>query len=204
MVKVLNEFKQRDINGVMRGYIEYECSCNKVFIKRSDNTVPKHCGCMKGYNKNHELYSTWCNMKSRCLNPNFHKYRTYGARGIKVYESWIKNFIAFKNYVSGLVGYDDRKALNLTLDRIDNNGNYEPENLRWATKADQTLNSNISLAKDHPNIAYRKDRGCYKYHVNREGKHYQKSGFKTAKEAYSAMLDLCREKNLYHRDLTNP
>lgn len=188
----------------MRAYTEYECFCSKVFMKRSDYAVPKHCGCIKGCNKNHELYSTWCNMKSRCLNPKFHKYKIYGARGIKIYEPWIKDFVAFKDYVSVLVGYTERKELNLTLDRIDNNGNYEPNNLRWVTKADQILNSSVSLAKDYPNTAYRKDRDFYQYQIYRNGKKYQKNGFKTAKAAYNAMLNLCREKNLYHRDLTNP
>lgn len=202
-MKILREFKQRDSKGVMRGYNEYECFCSRVFVKRSDNKTPNHCGCMKGYKKNHELYSTWGNMKSRCLNPNFQKYKTYGARGIKIYEPWIKDFVKFKDYVIGLKDYNRRKELNLTLDRINNNGDYEPNNLRWATKADQTLNSSISIGKEYPNVTYCKDRDCYKYHVNRNRKNYQKRGFKTAKEAYDAMLSLCIENNLYHRDLNN-
>lgn len=83
-------------------------------------------------------YETWRAMKERCYNPNSFGYKNYGGRGIEIYEPWRKSFIAFYQYVG-------KKPTNKhTLDRINNNGNYEPGNVRWATKSVQSLNRKIS------------------------------------------------------------
>jgi hypothetical protein len=81
-----------------------------------------------------KLYSTWYGMKNRCLNVKQGSYETYGGRGIQVCEEWF-NFNNFKDW-SMANGYSEI----LTLDRIDPDGNYCPENCRWATKTEQILN----------------------------------------------------------------
>lgn len=88
-----------------------------------------------------KIYGVWCGMKERCSNPNNKAYHRYGGRGIKVCDEWEKSFISFYNWAiaNGYKEIDDNKK-RLTIDRIDSNGNYEPNNYRWVTSAEQNLN----------------------------------------------------------------
>lgn len=79
-------------------------------------------------------YKSWLHMKSRCFDTNCHNYADYGGRGITVSEEWVNSFEAFYAYVG------QRPAPGYSLDRIDVNGNYEPGNVRWATRSIQNKN----------------------------------------------------------------
>ena len=81
-----------------------------------------------------KLYGIWCAMKRRCYNVNDKRYSRYGGRGIIVCDSWL-NFEPFYNW-SLANGYKE----GLSIDRISNNGNYEPSNCRWVTKKEQNRN----------------------------------------------------------------
>lgn len=84
--------------------------------------------------ENKKLYQTWSDMKQRCYNPKVRIYKWYGGRGIKVCDRWKKSF---KNFLEDM----GLKPKGFELDRIDNDGNYEPSNCRWISKIENIRNS---------------------------------------------------------------
>lgn len=86
------------------------------------------------------LHTIWKSMKYRCLTPKWKPYEWYGARGITVCDEWKNSYLAFKKW-SLSNGYQE----GLELERIDVNGNYEPDNCKWITHHEQTLNRRDTL-----------------------------------------------------------
>lgn len=116
--------------------------CNEVDVRSQDlkNGKTQSCGCLHkdiisthGLSRN-RLYQIWIDMRSRCNNKKLKCYHNYGGRGIKVCEEW-NDYQNFYNW-SINNGYKDE----LTIDRINVNGNYEPSNCKWATKIEQENN----------------------------------------------------------------
>ena len=85
------------------------------------------------------IYGIWAGIKNRCYNKNKREYQKYGGRGILMYEEWKKDFMKFYEW-SITNGYQD----NLTIDRIDNDKGYFPDNCRWADRKTQTLNRSVT------------------------------------------------------------
>jgi hypothetical protein len=90
--------------------------------------------------KKDRLYRIWNGMKSRCYSVNTHYYSNYGGRGIEVCDEWKKDFMSFREWALNN-GYSD----SLSIDRIDVDGNYEPNNCKWATKHEQDRNKRNNI-----------------------------------------------------------
>ena len=132
-------------------YWECVCDCGNIVNVRTSNLkrgMVKSCGCLhhKGNPKHHlsntRIYRIYKKMIRRCCSPDEPAYINYGARGISVCNEWKESVENFYNWAIAN-GYDDQ----LTIDRIDNDGDYCPENCRWITLEAQSRNrrSNIDV-----------------------------------------------------------
>lgn len=156
-------------NNNRRTYWVFQCDCGEIKVLRVDqvksgNTLS--CGCHKqvtdANNLNRQgskpkynyigkledcvLYSRWHGMIRRCYNRNFIQYNNYGGRGIKVCDEWLHDFSTFFNW-SMNNGFSEE----LEIDRIDNNGNYCPENCRWITHKENMQNTRRSIKNKQGN-----------------------------------------------------
>lgn len=162
---VIQEFPERK-----NGHIQWRCICDcgkEVVVKgiHLTNGHSQTCGCsrlshLKSINITHgcthtRLYNIWASIKSRCGNK---KNKYYGGRGISICKEWRCDFVAFKEWALRH-GYDDA----LSIDRIDNNGNYEPSNCRWATEVEQANNMSCNKMIAYDGEVRTIAEWCYEY-----------------------------------------
>ena len=130
-------------------YWQCLCDCGKITYVHTSNLKCKRirsCGCLKveelvnrstKHNQRHtKLYEVWKTIKQRCLNPKNVSYHNYGGRGITICDDWKNDYFCFYEW-SINNGYKE----GLSIDRINNNGNYEPNNCRWTTRIVQNNNT---------------------------------------------------------------
>ena len=133
----------------------FRCVCGKekiIGIKNVSGGTTKSCGCKQSYlsslakhNYKHgerytRLYNIFHKMQSRCYNPNYREHCYYSDRGITICDEWKNNFVAFRDWALKN-GYKD----NLTIDRIDVNKGYSPDNCRWVTPKQQSRNKRNNI-----------------------------------------------------------
>ena len=131
----------------VRRIVECKCECGNITTTKLEYlTLGKttSCGCFhkqvvkkqmtKHGMKGEPEYKTWKRIKYRCFNPKAKGYDCYGGRGITICDEWKDDFMCFFNYIG------KRPTKNHSIDRINNDGNYEPGNVRWATAKEQANN----------------------------------------------------------------
>ena len=128
------KFSHRDKNKKQHWLFKCDCGIEKVICVGSvKNGQTKSCGCIFYHGMyGTKTYSSWFSMKSRCLNPNATGYKNYGGRGIVICKRWLK----FENFYQDMGNRPEDK----TLDRKNNNGNYNKSNCRWSSRIEQENN----------------------------------------------------------------
>ena len=163
----------------------------------------KSCGCYKKritveLNKTHglgatRLYKIWGDIKRRTLNLKYKNYLNYGGRGITICDEWKNDFMPFYNWAM-TNGYSDE----LSIDRIDNDGNYCPENCRWTTSTIQNRNQRIQKnnTSGFKGVSYFKRDGNYRAYITIKYKTIRLGYFDTAEEGAIAYNNYIIENNL--------
>lgn len=115
------------------------------WVSESNRRRAKHGATINASEGKDPIYKLWVSIKGRCFNPQHNTYHRYGGRGITMAPEWVDDFSAFKSALGP-------RPNGASLDRIDNNGNYEPNNVRWATRKVQANNRETNVLLTHEGV----------------------------------------------------
>lgn len=183
----------------------FQCRCGKLFKVAVNSVKSGHthsCGCyhkevvsnlMRTHNKSlHKLYKVWNAMRDRCLSLSNNRYSDYGGRGILIFSIWQVDFQSYYDYVTALPNYNKR---GYSIDRINNEGNYEPGNLRWTDQHFQVVNSRKKHNKSGYTGVHPMNKKWYAEITVYGVSHFFK-GFSTPEEAVTARNNYIIENGL--------
>lgn len=124
-------------NAQLRTLATVSCGCKRKNVLASQGVNNARHGKTRGYKRTSE-WNIWAGILQRCCNPRNRAYSRYGGRGIKVATHWL----VFENFLADM---GERPSDDLSIDRVDPDGNYEPSNCRWATRMEQRHNRSTTL-----------------------------------------------------------
>ena len=191
--------------------VRYKCLCdcgNEKIVRKLHLTSGKiiSCGCYHreqlgnirrkhGMSHKDRIYGLWLNMKDRCYNKNNNHYNSYGGRGITICDEWKGNFQAFYDWCMSH-GYKEEiresGRNNLTIDRKDVNGNYEPSNCRFITNKENCLNKRDTMSDDE---RYKVCPICGKKFIVKQRNHQQTCSVKCGQVIRAKKISMERNKD---------
>lgn len=177
VIKYLGPYKA-NMNSEPKALWECKCDCEEIVqVVRGSliSGLTQSCGCLnrekarerklkhgKSYSS---LYRTWVHIIGRCENKNDESYKNYGGRGINICKEWREDFEAFEKYIG------EKPSDKYSIDRIDNEGNYEPGNVRWATIFVQANNRRKQKRKTHCKRGHEFTKENIYWVITKDGKH---------------------------------
>lgn len=188
----------KDKNGCCQWECKCDCGGKKIVITSSLTTGRvKSCGCLvkekssermkimraKQGKRDKRLSIIWMNMKNRCLNPNYKNYKNYGGKGITVCDEWKTSF---ENFYCWAISNGYEK--NLTLDRINTFGNYEPKNCRWVTQKIQQNNRTNNHIIEMNGESHTLSEWCEILNVTKKKIEYHLGKGRSGNELYSILV----------------